>query len=156
MEPKLLETPARGMEGRYLSACPEAAKSRLLLQGLEEFNRGEFIRCQESLERLWVSERGSIRELYKDILQISVAFHHLQEQRYQFAVMLLGRGAAYLEPFSPRCMGVEISMLLDDSARCLAELRRLGPDGLDKFDWSLFPTIEMRLYDKVDTQNEQE
>ena len=143
------------LEGRDLSVCPGAARFRLLLQGLEEFNRGEFIRCHESLERLWVSEQGSIRELYKGILQISVAFHHLREQRYQSAVMLLGRGAAYLEPFSPRCIGVEISMLLDDSARCLAEVRRLGPNGLDRFDWSLVPNIEMRLYDKADTQNEQ-
>jgi predicted metal-dependent hydrolase len=93
------------MEGRDLSACPEAPKSRLLLQGLEQFNRGEFIRCHESLEKLWVSEQGSIRELYKGILQISVAFHHLRERRYQSAVMLLGRGAAYLERFSPRCIG---------------------------------------------------
>ncbi|MGD8474622.1 MAG: DUF309 domain-containing protein [Anaerolineae bacterium] len=149
------ESPALMVEGNDLSAFPEAAKSRLLLQGLEEFNRGEFISCHESLERLWVSEPGSIRELYKGILQISVAFYHLREQRYRSAVMLLGRGAAYLEPFSPRCMGVEISMLLDGSARCLAELKRLGPNGLERFDWSLVPTIEMRLYDKADTQNEQ-
>ena len=143
------------VEGHDLSAFPEAAKSRLLLQGLKEFNRGEFIPCHESLERLWVSEQGSIRELYKGILQISVAFHHLRAQRYRSAVMLLGRGAAYLEPFSPRCMGVEISMLLDDCARCLAEVNRLGPNRLDRFDWSLVPNIEMRQYDKADTQNEQ-
>jgi uncharacterized protein len=149
------EPPALGMEERDLNACPEAPKSRLLLQGLEEFNTGEFIRCHESLERLWVSEQGSIRELYKGILQISIALHHLREQRYRAAVTLLGRGAAYLEPFSPRCMGVEISMLLDDSARCLAEVRRLGPNRLDEFDWSFVPNIEMRQYDKADTQNEQ-
>ena len=147
--------PALAMEGRDLSALPEATNSKPLLQGLEEFNRGEFIRCHESLERLWVSEQGSIRELYKGILQISVALHHLREQRYRAAVTLLGRGAAYLELFSPRCMGVEVSMLLDDSARCLAEVRRLGPNRLDRFDWSLVPNIEMRQYDKADEKNEQ-
>jgi len=94
-------------------------------------------------------------ELYKGIVQIGVAFHHLRERRYQSAVMLLRQGASYLEPFSPRCMGVEVSMLLDDSARCLAEVRKLGPNRLDKFDWSLVPNIEMRQYDKADTQNEQ-
>ena len=113
------------------------------MQGLEEFNRGEFIECHESLENLWMSEPRPIRQLYQGILQISVAFHHLREERYQPVVTLLERGCGYLEPFAPACMGVDISVLLASSGRCLAEVKRLGPEKLNEFDWSLVPSVSL-------------
>ena len=125
-----------------LDACLGAPQPSLLMQGLEEFNRGEFIECHESLERLWKSEPRPIRQLYQGILQISVAFHHLREQRFQPVVTLLERGCGYLEPFAPACMGVDISVLLASFARYLAEVRNLGPDRLNEFDRSLVPSVD--------------
>jgi predicted metal-dependent hydrolase len=137
-----------------LDASMEPRQPSLLLQGLEEFNRGEFIECHESLERLWISQPGPVRQLYKGILQIGVAFHHLQEQRYQPVVTLLGSGCEYLGPFASACLGVDISELVASSTRCLVEVRDLGPDRLDEFDWSLVPTIETKTLHKADADNE--
>jgi predicted metal-dependent hydrolase len=113
-----------------------------------------FFECHRTLERLWVSEPRPVRHLYQGILQIGVAFHHLREQRYQPVVTLLGRGCGYLEPFAPACMGVDISPLLASSARCLAEVMKLGPDRLNEFDWSLVPTIEANPHYREDVENE--
>lgn len=113
----------------------------MLLQAVEEFNQGKFIESHESLEKLWKSEHRPIRRLYQGILQISVAFHHLRQLRYQPTVTLLERGSGYLEPFAPDCMGVDVSGLMTSSARCLAEVRKLGPDRLDEFDWSIAPKL---------------
>ena len=141
-------------------SCLETRQPSLLIQGLEEFNRGEFYECHESLERLWMSEPRPIRQLYQGILQISVACHHLREQRYQPVITLLERGCGYLEPFAPACMGVDISALLTSSARCLAEVKRLGPERLHEFDWSLVPTRSLvpsgdtKLHHKADMENE--
>ncbi len=118
--------------------------------------------CLETrqLERLWTSEPRPVRQLYQGILQISVAFHHLREQRYQPVVTLLERGCGYLEPFAPTCMGVDISVLLASSARCLAEVKRLGPERLDEFDWSLVlsmplvPSGETKSHYKAYRENE--
>lgn len=115
----------------------------LLLQAIEEFNQGKFIECHESLERLWKPEHRPIRRLYQGILQISVAFHHLRQHRYHSTVTLLERGGGYLKPFTPDCMGVDISGLMTGSARCLSEVRRLGPDRLDEFDWSMAPKVHL-------------
>lgn len=115
-----------------------------LLSGIAEFNRGEFFECHETLEGLWMGEPRPVRQLYQGILQIGVAFYHLRKGRYRPVITLLERGSGYLWPFSPTCMRVDVARLLADAARCLVEVKRLGPDGLRDFDRILIPTIEMR------------
>jgi hypothetical protein len=115
-----------------------------LVQGIEEFNRGEFFECHETLEALWMTERRPIRRLYQGILQIGVAFYHLQNGRYRPVVTLLRRGSTYLEAFAPACGLVDVAGVLTGAARCLAVVQRLGPDGLNNFDWSLVPKIEIQ------------
>ena len=113
-----------------------------LVQGIAEFNRGEFYQCHDTLEELWAAERQPIRRLYQGILQIGVAFHHLKAQRYRAVVTLLTTGSSYLEPFAPSCLGVDVAKLLDGAAHCLHHVQRLGPEGLNAFDWSQVPRIE--------------
>jgi hypothetical protein len=115
----------------------------LLLQGIEEFNRGEFFECHETLEELWMAEARPVRQLYQGILQIGVAFHHLRAGRYQPVVTLLERGNRYLRSFAPKCMGVDVAGLRARTQRCLVEVQSLGPEGMNDFDWSLVPKIEI-------------
>ena len=115
-----------------------------LRKGIEEFNRGEFFECHESLEEIWLIERRPIRCLYQGILQIGVAFHHLRAERYRPVVTLLRRGSKYLEPFAPLCMGVDVAELLSGATRCLADVERLGAGRLNDFDWSVVPKIGIR------------
>lgn len=115
-----------------------------MLEGIAEFNRGEFFECHETLEALWLAEPRHIRRLYQGILQIGVAFYHLRAGRHRPAETLLARGSGYLQPFAPMCMGLNIARLLDGTACCRAEVKRLGPEGLADFDWSLVPKIESK------------
>lgn len=128
------------------SACQEIPP-RGLGDGVAEFNRQRFFECHETLEALWLAEPRPVRHLYQGILQVGVAFYHLKAQRYRPAVTLLKRGMAYLQPFEPRCMGIDVTALLADARRCLVALRELGPKGLERFDWTLVPKIgfEMEL-----------
>ncbi len=123
-------------------ACREQPPPELAV-AFEQFNQGLFFECHETLEDLWMAEPRPIRRLYQGILQIGVAFHHLKRARYRPVCTLLVRGAGYLEPFAPACMGVDVDHLLAIAARCLAEVQCLGPYGLDRFDGSLIPKIEM-------------
>ena len=114
-----------------------------LREGIEQFNRGQYFECHETLEDLWKAEPGPVRKLYQGILQIGVALHHVRAGHYRAAVTLLERGSGYLQPFAPVHMQVNVAHLLAGAARCLAEVRRLGPDGLRDFDWTLVPEIEI-------------
>ena len=123
-----------------MSPCDELPPPRLL-EGIAQFNRGEYFEQHETLELLWRDERRNVRRLYQGILQIGVAFHHLRRLNHHGTVYMLTRGANYLAPFTPRCQGVEVERLLADAAAALAEVEHLGPDRLGDFDWRLAPTV---------------
>ena len=115
-----------------------------LLEGIAQFNRGEFFEQHETLERLWRAEGRDIRYLYQGILQIGVAFHHLRRLNHHGTVYMLTRGPRYLAPFAPRCRRVDVAALLRDAAAALQEVERLGPARLAEFDWRLAPTIRLQ------------
>jgi uncharacterized protein len=114
-----------------------------LLEGIAQFNRGEFFEQHETLELLWRAERRDIRYLYQGILQIGVAFHHLRRLNHHGTVYMLTRGPRYLAPFAPRCQGVDVAALLRDAAAALQAVERLGPARLAEFDWKLVPRVRL-------------
>jgi predicted metal-dependent hydrolase len=123
-------------------SCDEPPPSALL-EGIAQFNRGEFFEQHETLELLWRAESRNIRYLYQGILQIGVAFHHLRKLNHHGTVYMLTRGSNYLRPFAPRCQRVDVQALLDAAAAALREVDRLGPARLAEFDWRLAPQVRL-------------
>ena len=115
-----------------------------LLEGIAQFNRGEYFEQHETLERLWIAERRDVRRLYQGILQVGVAFLHLRRLNHHGTVYMLTRGSAYLAPFAPTCQRVDVAALVADAAAALAEVDRLGTARLHEFDWRLAPKV--RIY----------
>lgn len=123
-----------------MSGCAEPPP-RLLLEGIAQFNRGEYFEQHETLEMLWRAEPRPVRRLYQGILQIGVAFLHLRRRNYHGVVYMLTRGPAYLKPFAPACQTVDVAALVAAAASALGEVERLGPARLHEFDWGLIPTV---------------
>ena len=121
-------------------ACADPPPAELV-HGLEQFNRGEFFACHETLEALWMTEAEPIRRLYQGILQVGVAFHHLRRANYRGAMNLLTSGSGYLAPFAPRCLGVDVAALLVDAHRCRETLVALGAERIGEFDQRLIPRV---------------
>jgi uncharacterized protein len=124
------------------SRCGERSPPGLL-RGVEQFNRREYFECHETLELIWRAEPGPIRTLYKGILQVGVGCYHLLRHNYRGATIKLQSGADYLEPFTPRCMGVEVGRLIADARRLRAELVALGPERFEEVDLSLLPIVRL-------------
>lgn len=125
-----------------MSECQEPPP-QLLLDGIAQFNRGEYFEQHETLETLWRAEIRPVRRLYQGILQIGVAFLHLRRRNYHGAVYMLTRGSTYLTPFAPACQSVDVAALLDAAAATLSAVQRLGPERLDEFDWNLAPKVQL-------------
>ena len=116
----------------------------LAIRGLELFNEGEFFEAHEFLELAWREERGPVRELYRGILQISVAYYHILRGNHRGATKMFLRARNWLAPFPDACRGVNLAAFRADYARVEESLRRLGPSGLHAFDRSLLKPI---IYD---------
>jgi len=122
--------------------CHEPPPPRLL-EGIAQFNHGKFFKQHETLEDLWRTEPRAVRRLYQGILQVGLALYQVQRGNHHGAVYMLNRGSAYLRPFSPVCQTVNVADLLTQAMRIREAVDRLGPDGLDQFDWSLAPQVRL-------------
>ena len=124
------------------SAAPCQGKAPPGLQeGIRLFNEGEFYACHEAIEHEWHAETRPIRRLYQGILQIGVGFLHALRGNHSGALLLLADGIEKTVAFAPVCLGIETGRLAAESQAALDHLRELGPEGLDRFDFSTVPRI---------------
>jgi predicted metal-dependent hydrolase len=112
------------------------------LHALEQFNRGKYWHQHETLEVIWRGERDeSIRNFYKGILQGGVGLHHLTRRNYNGAVKVLVQGIAYLEPYAPRCMGVDVARLIAEACAVLARVQVLGAERIGEIKVEELPRV---------------
>jgi predicted metal-dependent hydrolase len=129
--PKLVQALERLGSADLAGACAAAAPPGLI-QGIHEFNAGEFFDQHETLETLWRATPDEIRHLYEGILQIGVGMHHL-----------LVNGIQLLEAFPAVCHGVDVARLRRDAKVAREHLVELGPKRLDAFDRGLIPRVHL-------------
>ncbi len=110
-------------------------------QGLRLFNAGRYFEAHEALETAWLEERGKVRDLYRGILQVGVAYLHITRGNYHGAVKVHGRSVKWLKDFPPVCRGIHVGELRDDAERVNAEVTRLGAQGIGDFDLRLLKPI---------------
>jgi hypothetical protein len=75
-----------------------------------------------------------IRHLYRGILQAGVVFHHIQKLNYAGADKVYLRSQRWLQPFPPVCRGVDVAGLRAGLDQVMAEIYRLGPQGISLFN----------------------
>ena len=101
-----------------------------LLQGVDEFNQGEFYACHDTLEALWMDSTEPLKSFYQGILQIAVGCYHLENQNWRGAVILLGEGIRRLNHYQPAYEGIDVESFIDDSLHLLKTLQQTGPEHL--------------------------
>ena len=105
-----------------------------LIEGIEQFNKGEFFEQHETLELLWRDTRTPDRGLYHGILQIGVGFHHWRSGNFHGASVLLEEGIERLGAFAPACKTVDVTALIADATAARDKLAALGPERMTTAD----------------------
>lgn len=111
------------------------------IKGMELFNSGEYWLAHEALEKAWKEENGSVRDLYRSILQVAVVYLHIIRANYNGAIKVHQRVQKWITPWPDYCRGIEIEQLRQNLETVIAEVRRLGPDRLSNFDRSLLKPV---------------
>lgn len=94
----------------------------LYLEGIENFNRCDFFEAHEVWEDVWKDDQGPSRKFYQGLIQVAVALHHFGNGNIRGARKLYHSSRAYLEPYRPRHMGLDVDKLLAEFERCFAEV----------------------------------
>ncbi|MBI5930279.1 MAG: DUF309 domain-containing protein [Chloroflexi bacterium] len=134
----LEETEADSQE--LLDHCAQPM-TPLVKKGLEEFNAGEYYECHETLEAAWMAETTPVRDMYRGILQVAVAYYQIQRGNYNGAMKLFLRSIQWLEPLPERCQGIEIARFRAGALQARLAMEALGPERIGEFDQKLMKPI---------------
>ena len=141
--PELIAKYARVVDDEALEVGCLGEPSALALKGIELFNRGEYFEAHEELELAWGKETGPVRELYRGILQVAVAYLQIERQNYKGALKMFLRLRQWLDPLPDECRGVNVAALRAHALAARAHLEALGPDRLAEFDRALLKPVEL-------------
>lgn len=122
--------------------CAEALPP-LAVEGVKKFNNGEYYPQHDLFEEQWVNTEGPVRDLYRAILQVGVAYFQIERGNFRGALKMLQRSVQWLMILPDVCQGVNVAKLREDSFKVRAELERLGEDRLDELDRSLLKDVEL-------------
>jgi predicted metal-dependent hydrolase len=124
------------------SAC-QGSRSELAEEGIHHLKAGEFFEAHESLEKAWMAEPNSSGYLYRSMLQVAVAYLHIERGNYRGAAKLLLRLHQWLDPLPSRCRGVDVEALKANVRELQEALDRLGPGNLEQLDRTLIRPIPL-------------
>ncbi len=113
----------------------------LALKGLHLFNEGKYYEAHEELELAWRDEPNPVRETYRAVLQIAVAYHLIIQKNYHGAMKLFLRSVQWFAPLPDVCQGINIKQLKTDAVAVRAHLETLGADRIAEFDHSLLKPV---------------
>jgi uncharacterized protein len=134
---------------RYSAALEEwrpdprhSARDTALSKAALLFNHHLFFEVHEILESQWREERDPARLFLQGLIQVAVAFHHLERRNFRGAVALLHDGLEKLMPQRPAFLGVELEEFVAQLIACHTELHRLGPEACDQFQPTRIPRFQ--------------
>lgn len=110
-------------------------------EGIRLFNAGKYFEAHEALEIAWLEERGAVRDLYRGILQVGVAYLHITRANYDGAIKVYKRSMRWLKDWPAVCRGVEVEQLRRDAEAAIQEVLKLGKNGIAEFDRSLLKPV---------------
>jgi predicted metal-dependent hydrolase len=77
-------------------------------QGVDEFNRGLYFECHDTLEELWSGVRGPARDFFQGLIQVAVAFHHVSNGNAPGAVSMIDRALGRFRAYPGRYFGFDL------------------------------------------------
>ena len=85
-----------------------------LQTAVQQFNEGQYWRCHETLEEIWLVEGYPVRLFYQALLKSAVGLLHMERRNRKGSLSKLRDARTGLEPFTPSFMGINTGTLLSE------------------------------------------
>jgi hypothetical protein len=111
-------------------------------EAVARFNDGEYYKQHDLFEALWMNDPRPVRDLYRAVLQVGIAYYQITRGNWRGAHKMLLRSIQWLALLPDICQGIDIAALRADAAAVRAELDRVGENGIAQFDRSLLKPVK--------------
>lgn len=108
------------------SAC-EGQLSEKALAGLHQLNAGEYYEAHEFLEEAWMDAPEHEGYLYRALLQIAVAYLHIERGNHAGVTKMLLRMRQWLDPLPATCRGVDLVRVRENIERLRKRVAEAEP-----------------------------
>lgn len=124
------------------SQCQEALPPLARL-GVRRFNAGAYYAQHDAFEEQWMAETGPVREMYRAILQVGVAYYHITRGNHAGALKMLQRSVQWFAQLPDTCQGVDVRQLREDAQRVRHVLGEMPPAEISSFDRALLRPVRL-------------
>ena len=107
------------------------------------FNQHLFFEVHEVLEPQWMKEQGEVKSFLQGLIQIAVAFYHLERGNLAGTRSLLHEGLIKIAPHSPACLGVELQDFIAGLEGCQQVISGLSPETCKQFSPDAIPRMRL-------------
>lgn len=115
----------------------------IFLKGVNLFNKGKHWEAHEVFEDVWRLHEGDVKMLAQGFVQLAAAFSYVEKKRYESILYLFDKCVEKLSAASHLLPQVDIPQLIAAVTNAKEEIKRLGENGLEKFNPSLYPHIDL-------------
>jgi predicted metal-dependent hydrolase len=104
-------------------------RRRLVRQGVDCFNRGEFYDAHEVWEDVWRSNLPEPRTLLQGLIQVAAGMHQILDLHRKIGPRnTLAKAVGHLVPYAPTALGLDVAGVLASVGRWRAWLERSGEE----------------------------
>jgi predicted metal-dependent hydrolase len=103
--------------------------------GIEQFNRGLYYECHDTLEEIWSGARGPARDFLQGLIQVAVAYYHLSSGNAAGARSLFARALRRLEGYGTSYLDVDLESVRAQAREALSRLERGEPPAQERPRW---------------------
>lgn len=107
------------------------------------FNHHLFFEVHEVLEPQWMKEQGEVKSFLQGLIQVAVAFYHLERGNLAGTRSLLYEGLIKIAPHSPACLGVELQDFIAGLEQCRQDIAGLSPETYKQFSPAMIPRMRL-------------
>lgn len=113
-----------------------------IVNGVDQFNRLEFMEAHDSWEHIWMEEPDEIAVFAQGLIQLAAAYLHIRRGTSPGGTLRLFNSAlAKLEPYAPEFCEVDRSRVIEAALRHREQLESDGVVALADGDYPTFSMV---------------
>lgn len=113
-------------------------------EAIDLFNRGDYYTQHDLLEALWRDTDSPVRELYRAVLQLGIAYYQVQQGNWRGAMKMVNRSLRWIHLLPDVCQGIDVVALRRNALHLRQTLRALRDGDISTISKDVFRPVPLK------------